>query len=790
MSEKSLLFFFVASIACSAHAQQPNIVLLFSDDAGYADFGFMDPITGGQSEVLTPHLDALASQSVVMSSGYVTGPTCASSRSGLLTGRYQARYGVGHNYSTASTPTNGLPTDQTVIPERLQELGYYTGAIGKWHIGSEDPKKPNARGFDEFYGILHGSRPFFGSSGHTVYRQDTAIAWDQEASFNGIAPDPINGRHFTDALGDESCKFIANNTDSPFFLYTSFNAPHSPYDKAKQEDLALYPSMPNNTRKNVAALMHGMDRAVGQIVSRLHDPNGDGDQSDSVYDNTIIVFANDNGGRVPVGGINNHDNTPLRLNKGTMYEGGNRVPFFVKMPGVSASQYDKAVSTVDLFSTFVAAAGGVMTSPTDGVDLKPYLDGTIAGDPHDKLFWRNGGGTTGFAVRKGDWKLTKGRIYHEVRLFLLNADGSGEEDSDDMAAANPGKFAELLKDYIDWEVTLEKPSRSDASTVVANRFDEFRYVGGGGNWDATNVWEDNQNQGPTTTMQRWDAYANAVLVFESGNYVATNNIERGSGTVDVTGSSPVTGLQEYMLNELRLEGTSPGTATIDGKAFLFTESLIGQPAQITMDATAGTFDIASDVVLYDDLLITGNGIAEFKLSGEIRSLYDSRTVTKTGSSSISLTHVAGDYIHQEGTLVASLDSAVQVGSIASIAGTLEVLPGAITPGLGDVFTVLTAATLTGSFQSYALPALSPELDWRIDQDIDSLSLRVGLTGDFNDDGRIDGLDFLLWQRNPTSFDLNDWLYQGSASSAAIPEPGSAVMAVIYTLLLTIRHRRI
>ncbi|MCH2115634.1 MAG: sulfatase-like hydrolase/transferase [Pirellulales bacterium] len=717
---------------------QPNIVMIVSDDAGYADFGFQDQLT---SEVLTPNLDALAMQSIVFRQGYVTGPTCSTSRVGMLTGLYQDRIGVAHNFVSTGSTTDGMPTDVQIMPERLKELGYATGAIGKWHLGTSVDRQPQSRGFDTFWGFHEGSRPYFLENGNKI-RDDTGgtLAWTGLPSFNGISPDPVRGRHLTDAFADEASRFIATHAGvTPFFLNVEFNSPHSPYDLAKQQDLDLYPGMPDDTRKNVAALMSGMDRGVGEIMARLNDPNRDSDTSDSVADNTIVVFMNDNGGRVPVGGIENHDNSPLRGHKGQAREGGIRVPFIMKAPGVTAGVFDEAVSAADLFPTFVAAAGGSMTTPTDGVDLMPYLTGTQTGQVHDKLFWRVAGGAVAWAVRKGDWKLEKGTARRDIQLFQLNADGTGEEDVDELTTQFPAKFDELLEDYIDWEVEMQKPTWSDASSAPSNRFDEFRYVGSG-NWTGVNAWENNQNPGEIVTLQQWDGYADAVFAFDAGAYSVTNNIVRASGPNAVFSSPAVEGLMEMMLNELRLEGTVAGTAALTGTGLLFTETRAGAGAKVRLDGTgSASFDVSMDLLMYDDLEITGDGDGQFVL-GDIRSLFGSRTVTKTGTSTVEIGSVDGDYDQQSGTLRAVLGDTLDVTGTASLGGSLEFDLDGQVPSFGDKHTILVANAIVSDFDTISAPGLPASLAVSTVVTGGLYELEFVNNPDLNNDGWVDSLD--------------------------------------------------
>ncbi|MCA9261609.1 MAG: sulfatase-like hydrolase/transferase, partial [Planctomycetales bacterium] len=585
------------SLPCStvAAAQQPNIIMMVADDAGYSDFGFMDALTGKQTEFLTPNLDALAQQSAVFRQGYVTESVCSVSRAGFLTGKYQERFGFEIQINNVNSPWDGMPVEETMLQERMKQLGYDTGAIGKWHLGVEEVKSPWNQGVDEFYGMLSGQSVYFGDTSHPdfkVRRDATPIDWRNEPSFNNIPPDPILGRHLTDAFGDEASAFVANHaTDAdPFFLYVPFTSPHSPYDLAKEQDLALFDdtSLTGN-RKNIAALTYAMDRAIGNIMARVEDPNGDGDTSDSIADNTMVVFFVDNGGRVPV---SNHNNFPLRGYKAQDFEGGIRVPFMFSGPGVTPGVFDEMVSTMDLYPTFVEAAGGANTTGTEGVDLMPFLSGAQDGPVHEALFWRST--ENRFAIRKGDWKLVKGGYSDPISLFRLNPDGTGE--TVDLQQQYPEVFEELAVDFVNWEVTLQKATYSEITTV--NRFDRLRLINDGTpriNWRSGPKWTNADDDAQVVEFYPWDAYANLTIAIDPSNdysFTTYNNIGRAvSNTPAVVNQQHIPSpprFEETMLNELVFDrpftGASKQGAFISGFPLMFVNSLDGRSPRITLNS--------------------------------------------------------------------------------------------------------------------------------------------------------------------------------------------------------------
>ncbi len=633
----SIAIIFLSANFCLAN--QPNIVVLLSDDAGYADFGFQDALTGQTTQFQTPNLDALSSQGVRFSNGYVSASTCSPSRAGLMTGRYQQRFGYEFNISNADDPTDGMPTDQVMMTERFQQLGYTTGVVGKWHLGRETVKQPQNQGVDEFYGLWEGSRDYFGiepSAGKKIRDQNGVRNWTAEPSFNNIPLDSSGqGRHLTDAFGDEASRFISNNAGNadPFFLYVPFTSPHGPLNKAKQQDINQFVNTTlSQDDQKIAALVYAMDRAVGNILDRINDPNGDGDTSDSVADNTIVVFANDNGG------TSNHNNGPLRGTKGESWEGGIRVPFLMRIPDPNnpgqfiTGDFDKPVTTRDLFPTFIAAAGETMTTQTDGVNLTPYLTGELTDDPHEFLAWRKGGDD--WAIRKGDWKLVSGNNGGPIELVQLAADGSGEFV--DLSGSFPEIREELIRDFTGWEAEMSKQSqRSDRSST--NRFDHFVYREDqttNGNWSSNNRWRES---GTTTnsTMEANDAYPNAIIEFQPRNdasYVANNNMTR---------STQLT----YMLNELRFDGnfssSSNRSGTIAGNELLFVNDLDDNGPTLRLANTSSssgefTFNVDLNLVLFDNLEITGDSDNSFNINGDIKAFHEDRSVTKTGNSSVSL----------------------------------------------------------------------------------------------------------------------------------------------------------
>lgn len=421
------------TLLAAGQTSKPNIIIILTDDAGYADFGFQS-----QKLIPTPNIDALQNNGITFSQAYVTAPNCSPSRAGLLTGRYQQRYGHEYNLYNSkplngvSSDSLGLPRSQKIMPQYLKALGYTTGAIGKWHLGSKAYYHPMQRGFDYFFGTLEGSSFYQTGQAKEIIR-----------GYDHVPADSLP--YLTDAFGDEAVRFIAKQ-QGPFFLYLAFNAPHVPL-QAKKEYLDLYRQQFHSTeRATNAAMTRSIDDNVGKLIQVLKDKG--------VYDNTLIVFSNDNGGPVSLHGGNGSNNSPLRGAKVMLYEGGIRVPMIFHWPamikGKQVSQ--QVVSTLDWLPTFIDITGAAAPVHTlDGISLYPLLRGGRLNRSRT-IFWRQG--NVG-AVLSGNWKLIyfKGGV-RKPELYHLTRD-IGEKQN--LFAANKKKEKELQRLYEEWEKRLTRP---------------------------------------------------------------------------------------------------------------------------------------------------------------------------------------------------------------------------------------------------------------------------------------------------------------------------------------------
>ncbi len=424
-----LLSLALALAVVSPAAAKPNVLVIVGDDMGYADLG-----VHGCKDIPTPHLDALAKSGVRFTNGYVSGPYCSPTRAGLLTGRYQNRFG--HEFNPGGGGAQGLPLTETTMADRLKAAGYRTALVGKWHLGGAADRHPLKRGFDEFFGFLGGAHDYFNPAGR----------------LRGTEPSGDKA-YLTDALAREAAAFIDRNKTGPFFLYLAFNAVHTPM-QADDERLKKFAGLAGQ-RRTYAAMMSAMDDAVGTVMAKL--------KAEKLTENTLVVFFSDNGGPTMRGTtVNASVNAPLRGSKRTTLEGGVRVPFFLSWPGhLPADKVeDRPVIQLDVLPTALAAAG-IDVKPEwklDGVDLVPFLTAKPTGAPHDALFWRFG---NQMAVRKGDWKLVKYDLAAEggtgtsaVKLYNLK-DDVGE--ATDLAAKHPDKVKDLQAAWDTWNAANVPP---------------------------------------------------------------------------------------------------------------------------------------------------------------------------------------------------------------------------------------------------------------------------------------------------------------------------------------------
>ncbi len=437
----SALTLLATTATLQAATPQPNVIVILLDDLGSTDVSF-----NGCMDIITPNIDRIAHGGVNCTDAYISAPYSGPSRCGLMTGRYQQRFGAEGNTENVNDSVDqkqGVPETEVLMGQMMQEQGYNTCAIGKWHLGDHPDLWPNQRGFDYFYGFSGGGHSFWGEP------KDDIAGFIQE---NGVRIADDATTYLTDDFSDKAVDFIANNeqTGEPFFMYLAYNAPHAPL-QAPQKYLDRTKHIYNAGRSVYAAMILAVDDGIGRIWAELERQNID--------DNTLIVFLSDNGG---VGVPGQTSNLPRRAYKGNMFDGGIKTPFamYWKDKISPGTTYSKAISSLDLYPTIAVAAGFdpiENRNPLDGTDLLPYFSGATQGDPHDILCWRVCGGKE-YAIRKGDYKLVKTYYSDDYMLFNLKDDVI---EKDDISFANPSLVAELASDYKSWESEMVSPRWED-----------------------------------------------------------------------------------------------------------------------------------------------------------------------------------------------------------------------------------------------------------------------------------------------------------------------------------------
>ena len=378
----------LAAVPALAQPPRPNVVLIITDDMGWADIG-----SYGAPDIRTPNIDSLARDGVKFTDFYANGVLCTPTRAGLISGRYQQRYALEAALPSEGAPggQRGLPARGHSLPQLLKGSGYATALVGKWHLGYRPEFSPRAHGFDYFFGLKSGYHDYYTHHGG----DGKPDLWENDAAVD------VPG-YMTDLITERSVKFIEENAGRPFFIDVAYNAPHWPYQPPDKPSVApgnarhVMPSDPDaSTRAEYVAMVERVDRGVGEILRTL--------ERRGLAGNTIVIFTNDNGGEW----LSN--NAPLFNRKWTVWEGGIRVPALIRWPGrlPRGNVTSQVGITMDLHASILAATG--TTAPADarleGIDLFPILEGRAPEVPRT-LFWRAAvGNRSQRAVRSGDWKL-------------------------------------------------------------------------------------------------------------------------------------------------------------------------------------------------------------------------------------------------------------------------------------------------------------------------------------------------------------------------------------------------
>ncbi|MDX2195816.1 MAG: sulfatase [Cytophagales bacterium] len=458
-------------------AKQPNVIVIYTDDLGWKELSY-----SGNTRLKTPNIDQLSAEGTRFTQAYSSAPICSPSRAGLVTGRYQQRFGF--EYLTPLEqpidPNNdprkvyrkpvekrvsvnefdvdpekfakikkGIPESELTFGEIFKNAGYATALIGKWHLGEVEGYFPDQNGFDYFFGCLNWGSLFGYEDDPTIVSSPAYYSDKLPASRTGSyrwvrgREEVIEKRYITDVLTDESIQFIEKNKNKPFFLYLPFTAVHDPL-QAKKSDFDQITSVNDTNTRIQLAMTKSLDDNIGKLNDYL--------KKNGLDKNTLIFFSSDNGGPTYYRTV---DNTPLKGGKLSHFEGGIRVPFFIKYPNVipAGKVYDLPVSNLDIFATAVAAAGLKVPDgrQIDGVNLIPFVNGKNTARPHETLFWRNGYSK---AARKGDWKLYVNDRNGVKYLYDLAKDPS---ETTDLSKVNTDKFKELEAELKNWESNLLDP---------------------------------------------------------------------------------------------------------------------------------------------------------------------------------------------------------------------------------------------------------------------------------------------------------------------------------------------
>lgn len=431
------LFLFFISLA-QMNQNKPNVILIVSDDQGWSDVGF-----NGCTDIPTPNLDKLASSGVIFTSGYAPHSYCSPSRAGILTGRYQQRFGHECNpgyLEYEDEVADGLPLSETLMSNIFQDAGYKTAAIGKWHLGDAKQYWPIKRGFDYWYGFSGGGMSYWGNPNIKRGPLSGVLENGKVVPLNQLS-------HLTDDFSAKAVEFIQRNKENPFFMYLAYNAPHAP-DHATKEHLKATEHVEYGGRAVYGAMVSAMDKGIGDVLDEL--------ENQDIRENTIVIFLSDNGGR------GEHAiNFPYRGHKGMLFEGGIRVPFCISWPAAipSGQSLDEPVTGLDILPTLIEATNidAVKGLAFDGINILPILEKKQLSLEDRMMFWRYSGGE-GWVARQGGYKLIHSHYKGKSMLFNLDNDPYEHED---ISQGYPEIVERLKSAYIQWDSQMMEPLWED-----------------------------------------------------------------------------------------------------------------------------------------------------------------------------------------------------------------------------------------------------------------------------------------------------------------------------------------
>ncbi|MBC7921998.1 MAG: sulfatase-like hydrolase/transferase [Ferruginibacter sp.] len=429
LKKSVILIILTIFVYANAQSQRPNIIFIMTDDMGYGDLSGY-----GRKEYLTPSLDKLASQGMKFVNAYSAGPLCTPTRTALMTGRYPARTPVGLIEPLTSTKRDsifGLTSDYPSVATLMKAGGYETALVGKWHLGFLPHHRPVKNGFDYFFGIHTGAADYISHKGdgrtHDLYENDTPVYPEG---------------YLTDLFSQKAVAFIKQKHNKPFFLTITYTAPHWPWQGSNDKPYADSIDFRKGGSPAVyAEMMRSLDDGVQSIMKTLDD--------EQLSNQTMVIFTNDNGGE------RYSDNGGLTNAKGTLWEGGIRVPAFVRWtgkinPGVITQQ---VAITMDWTATILSLgeANAHRRFPLDGIDLMPILTGakkTI----ERTIYWRTFQRSKQKAIRDGNWKY----LQDEKGEYLFNL-AADQKEKNDLKAKEETIFTFLKEKYAKWEKTVLKP---------------------------------------------------------------------------------------------------------------------------------------------------------------------------------------------------------------------------------------------------------------------------------------------------------------------------------------------